>query len=163
MLLWVPQGSGVALTGLVLHPGLHPPRGAPLLTLGLDAHRRCPHTNRGLTQMHRTHLMPADLLCPGGPDSRLCLSSHPVLRPYRRLWKPSLPAHSTSEALTRVSLDCSASPVSRRLPLPLSRPSWARPRPAPPASTPRTEGVCRGLSRAPGMEQACTTNIHKTH
>lgn len=51
----VPWGSGAAPTGLALHPGLHSPGGVPLPTLGLNAHRRCPHTNRDLTHRCTEH------------------------------------------------------------------------------------------------------------
>lgn len=79
----VPRGSGAAPTGLALHPGLHSPAGVPLpdtwpeCTPQVPAHQQGPDT-----PMHRTHLTPADLLSPGGPDSHACLSSHPVLSPY---------------------------------------------------------------------------------
>lgn len=99
---------------------------------------------------------PRDLLSPEGTDPHPFLSSHSILR------KPILPALPTSEALTCF------------LPGPLSQPrlteaapsrqdELGRPIPTPPASAPRTEGVRQGLSRAPGLEQACPTNTHRPH
>lgn len=79
----VPRGSGAAPRGwpytrvcTPLEVSLSPDTW-PECTPQVPAHQQGPDT-----QMHRTHLMPADLLSPGGPDSHPCLSSHPVLSPY---------------------------------------------------------------------------------